>query len=154
MKQEYIHLDTINEVKLTYINKFPYDQRFYLRSSQDASDLFRMVFDMDTIDLCETFKIAFLNNSNATLHIMNVGSGGITGALVDIRIIMASALKAMATCMILCHNHPSGKLIPSESDKKLTTKISNAAALFDIKVLDHIILTRESYYSFADQGLL
>ena len=96
-----------------------------------------------------------LNNANKVKGIYEVSTGGITGTLVDLRIIFAVVLKSLTTAVILAHNHPSGTLRPSEPDKRLTQKIKKAGELFDIKVLDHLILTPDgNYFSFADEGML
>jgi DNA repair protein RadC len=96
-----------------------------------------------------------LNNSNKTKGVYQLSSGGITGTVVDIRILFAIILKSLSVAIIIAHNHPSGKLMPSEADKQLTEKIKKAAAFFDIKVLDHLIITPDgSFYSFSDNGLL
>ncbi|WP_281755133.1 RadC family protein [Neptunitalea chrysea] len=102
----------------------------------------------------EEFWVAFLNNSNNVLSTSQLSKGGITGTLVDIRLIFKQALSNGATSIILAHNHPSGTLRPSEMDKNLTQKISDAGLSLDIKVLDHLIVTEKTYFSFADEGLL
>ena len=102
----------------------------------------------------EVFAVVFLNRSNKINHFQIISEGGITGTVADPRIILKKALEEDAVSIILCHNHPSGSLKPSHQDEELTAKIKSAAAYFDIKVLDHLILTSEGYYSFADEGLL
>ncbi|HWJ30645.1 MAG TPA: JAB domain-containing protein, partial [Flavisolibacter sp.] len=99
-------------------------------------------------------KVLFLNRSNRVLQLFSVSSGGITGTVADPRLILAAALKVGTISLILCHNHPSGGTRPSKADEELTQKIKGGAAFMDIKVLDHLILTSESYFSFADEGLL
>lgn len=102
----------------------------------------------------EEFWIVYLNNANKVLHKMQLSKGGLTGTLVDTRMIFKKAVELLATGIILCHNHPSGKLQPSESDKKLTQKLKQAGDALDIKVLDHLIVTEKDYFSFADSNLL
>ncbi|NNC70565.1 MAG: DNA repair protein RadC [Flavobacteriaceae bacterium] len=102
----------------------------------------------------EEFWIIYLNNANKVLHKMQHSKGGLTGTLVDMRLIFKKAVELLATGIILCHNHPSGKLKPSESDKKLTQKIKLAGEALDIKVLDHLIITEKDYFSFIDSNLL
>ncbi|MDJ0644900.1 MAG: DNA repair protein RadC [Flavobacteriaceae bacterium] len=102
----------------------------------------------------EEFWIIYLNNANKVLDKMQLSKGGLTGTLVDSRMIFKRAVELLATGIILCHNHPSGKLNPSESDKKLTQKIKQAGEALDIKVLDHLIITEKDYFSFADNNLL
>jgi len=102
----------------------------------------------------EEFWIVYLNNSNKVLQKTQLSKGGITGTLVDIRIVLKNALQLGAVGIILVHNHPSGTLQPSLADKQLTQKIKTAGESLDIKVLDHIIITEKAYFSFADDNLL
>ena len=95
-----------------------------------------------------------MNNANKIIEQFQISKGGITGTLVDVRITLRKALELGAISIILAHNHPSGNLNPSEADKQLTTKLKTAAESLDIKVLDHLIVTEKSYFSFADEGLL
>ncbi len=102
----------------------------------------------------EEFWILYLNNANKIIEQFQISKGGITGTLVDVRITLRRALELGAISLILAHNHPSGNLNPSEADKQLTSKLKTAAESLDIKVLDHLIVTEKSYFSFADEGLL
>jgi DNA repair protein RadC len=102
----------------------------------------------------EVFAVLFLNRSNKINHFQIVSEGGITGTVADPRIILKKALEEDAVSIILCHNHPSGSLEPSKADEELTFKIKEAAKYFDIKVLDHLIVSDDGYYSFADEGIL
>ncbi|WP_405380574.1 DNA repair protein RadC [Maribacter sp. LLG6340-A2] len=102
----------------------------------------------------EEFWILFLNNSNKVLHKAQMSKGGITGTLVDVRLVMKQALELGAVAIILAHNHPSGTLRPSAADKQITQKIKLASETLDVKVLDHLIITQKSYFSFADEKLL
>ncbi len=102
----------------------------------------------------EVFVVLFLNNANKINHYEIISEGGITGTVVDPRIILRKSLEHNAVNIILCHNHPSGSTKPSSADEMLTQKIKEAAKLFDIKVLDHIIVSDEGYYSFSDSGIL
>ncbi|CAN5172153.1 DNA repair protein RadC [soil metagenome] len=102
----------------------------------------------------EEFWILYLNNSNKIIEQYQISKGGITGTLVDVRITLRKALEVGAVSLILAHNHPSGNLNPSEADKQLTKKLKVAAESLDLKILDHIIVTEKSYFSFADEGLL
>ncbi len=99
----------------------------------------------------EVFAVVFLNRANKVNHFEIISRGGITGTVADIRIIMQKALEQHATSIILCHNHPSGNLQPSQADHAITQKIRSAAQLFDIQLLDHIIVSEEGYYSFEDE---
>ena len=102
----------------------------------------------------EVFAVIYLNRSNKINHFEIVSEGGITGTVADPRIILKKALEEDAVSIILCHNHPSGSLKPSRADEDLTHKIKEAAKYFDIRVLDHMIVSDAGYFSFADEGLL
>lgn len=102
----------------------------------------------------EEFWVLYLNNSNKILAKHQISKGGLTATLVDVRIIFKKALELFAIGLILCHNHPSGKLIPSNSDIELTKKIKKATTTLDLKLLDHLIITEKAYFSFADEGVL
>lgn len=102
----------------------------------------------------EEFWIVYLNNSNKVIQKNQLSKGGMTGTLVDVRLVMKNALEVGATGLILAHNHPSGTLKPSEADKDITQKLKLAAQSLDIKVLDHLIVTEKAYFSFADDGIL
>lgn len=102
----------------------------------------------------EEFWIVYLNNSNKVLRSEQLSKGGMTGTLVDVRLVLKTALEVGATALILAHNHPSGTLKPSEADKQITHKLATAGASLDIKVLDHLIITEKAYFSFADENLM
>jgi DNA repair protein RadC len=102
----------------------------------------------------EAFMVIFLNNANKILAHKEISSGGMTSTLVDVRVIFRNALSLKATAMILCHNHPSGKLKPSQADIDITNKIIEGANLFDLRVLDHVIVGEKGYFSFADEGMI
>lgn len=102
----------------------------------------------------EVFAVAFLNKANKINHLEIISEGGITGTVADPRIILKKALEHNAVNIVLCHNHPSGSLKPSRADELLTRKIKEAALLLDITVIDHIIVSDDGYYSFADEGIL
>lgn len=102
----------------------------------------------------EVFAVVFLNRSNKVKSFQVISEGGITGTVADPRVILKRALEEEATSIVLCHNHPSGNLKPSRADEELTHKIKQAASFLDIKVLDHIIVSEEGYFSFADDGIL
>ena len=102
----------------------------------------------------EEFWIIYVNNSNKVIQKNQLSKGGITGTLVDVRLVLKNALEVGATGLILAHNHPSGTLKPSEADKQITQKLKGAAQSLDIKVLDHLIITEKAYFSFADETIL
>ncbi|MEH6762725.1 MAG: JAB domain-containing protein [Maribacter arcticus] len=145
----------VNEIAISYSGTVKANLLPKITSSESAAELAFSQWNKETIELHETFKIMLLNNANRVKGIYEASNGGITGTLVDVRILFAVLLKSLTTAVILLHNHPSGTLKPSEADKSLTDKIKKAGELFDIKVLDHLILTPDGdYYSFADNGIL
>ena len=101
----------------------------------------------------EEFWVLFLNNSNKVISKSQLSKGGITGTIVDVRLVFKLALESGATGLILCHNHPSGSLMPSSADKEITKKLKQAGDNLDVKVLDHLIITETKYFSFADEGI-
>lgn len=122
-----------------------------IRTSSDIAEYVRaMIKDFGY----EVFGVLYLNQSNKINHFEIISKGGITGTVADPRVILKKALDAECTSLVLCHNHPSGNLNPSRADQELTRKIKTAASYFDIKVLDHLIVSEEGYYSFADEGML
>jgi DNA repair protein RadC len=149
------NLQTISEVKLIYKTKVKASDRPQVKCSKDAFEIFMESWDLDSIEHIEEFKLLLMNRSNSVLGIMPVSKGGLSGTVTDVRLIFQGAIKANASGIIVCHNHPSGNLNPSESDTKITHKIKEAGNLMDIQLLDHLILTMDgSFYSFADNGFL
>ena len=145
----------VNEIQISYHGNQTINNNFKIGCSQDAAKLAFEHWDQNHIEMQEHFKILLLNNSDIVKGIYEVSKGGITGTLVDLRILFAVVLKSLSTAIILLHNHPSGTLKPSEADRQLTQKIIKAGELLDVKVLDHLIITpKKEYYSFADQGIL
>ena len=143
----------ISEVKLTYKTKVKANERAKIKCSQDIYTLLiNSVFDPETIEYRETLKMILLNRSNQVIGVHQVSEGGISGTVVDIRIIMQCALLTNCTGIILAHNHPSGNLQTSKEDDNLTVKVTNACKLLDIHLLDHLIVTPEGYFSYADEG--
>ncbi len=128
---------------------------FQVRSSQSAYDYISRVYDEATIGLYEEFMVLLLNRANRVMGCLKLSKGGLTGTVVDLRILYGTALKAMASGIIIAHNHPSGNLKPSDADRELTSQIKQAGKLLDITLLDHLILgTEGDYASFADEGWL
>lgn len=125
-----------------------------IKQSKDAADIFRQVWDKDSLEIYESVICIFLSRANKTIGWLKVSQGGLSGTVVDNRLILATALKGLAQGMILCHNHPSGNTEPSEADTKMTRKLKESCELLDIALLDHIILTTDSYYSYADHGMM
>jgi len=146
---------TIAEVKLVYRTKVKASERLQIKCSKDAFDIFMESWDLDSIEHIEEFKFMLLTRSNKVLGIASVSKGGINGTVTDVRIILQYAIKANSSGIIICHNHPRGNLQPSESDQAITRKIKDSGLLMDVQLLDHLIITAEdSYYSFADNGLV
>ena len=144
----------VSEIDLIYKTKVKNSERPHITSSAYAFTLLKGCWDPGKIGFLEQFKVLLLNQSNKVLGIYEASSGGITGTVVDIRLLFAAALKAGAVGLVIAHNHPSGSLLPSNPDRSITAKIAKAGELLDIKLLDHLIITEESYYSFADEGAL
>ncbi|RUA15042.1 MAG: DNA repair protein [Flavobacteriia bacterium] len=146
---------SVNEIQISYREKLSTLKSLSVTNSNEVASLLFQNWDNKTIGLHETFKIVLLNQSNKVKGIYPLSHGGITGTLVDLRILFAITLKTLSVGIILAHNHPSGQLKASYQDKQLTQKIKEAAQLFDVKILDHIILAPDGrYYSFADNGIL
>ena len=147
-------LANVAEVELVYKSKVKASERPVIHSSTDAANILRILWEDGKLELVEQFKVLFLNRSNKVICIYNVSSGGVTGTVADPKLIFMAALRVNAVSLVLAHNHPSGSLKPSNADEELTQKIKQAGYFLDMKVIDHIILTSESYFSFADEGLL
>ena len=122
-----------------------------ITSSKESYEFIKQ-FYVDDIEIFENCFILLLNNSNKTIGYAKISQGGITGTVIDVRLIAKYAVDSLATSVILAHNHPSGNLHPSNADINLTEKAKKGLNLLDINILDHIILTSENYYSFADNG--
>ena len=142
----------VAEVKLKYRNKTPYEERQKIRNSDSAYPLFLHSYSDGMLDYREAFKVLYLDQASHVLGISTISEGGIASTNVDMRIVFQGALLTNAVAMILCHNHPSGNLTPSGDDINLTDKIVQAGKILNIRVLDHLIVSREDYYSFADSG--
>lgn len=145
-------VSTIAEITIAYSSKVKASERKSISCSQDAANILRGVFP--SVEHREFFYLLCLNRANQLLGYQQISAGGISGTIADIRLIFQTALKANSCAIIISHCHPSGNTAPSDADKKLTTKIRDAGKLLDISVLDHIILTAETYLSFADENLL
>jgi DNA repair protein RadC len=126
-------------------------ESFQIKCSKDVFELFQPLLS----DLAhEEFWILFLNRSNKVINRMKLSQGGISGTVTDVRLVMKKAIEYLSSGIIVCHNHPSGNLSPSEADNRITMKIKEAGNIMDIQLLDHLIITDKDYYSFADNGLL
>lgn len=152
IKDENDFSTTIAEIEISYTPKI---KPSLLPKASSSAESYRHVLPLwKHIDYFESFAILLLSRSNKILGLRWVSTGGISGTLCDSRIIFQAALKANAAAIILMHNHPSGQLSASDADMKITRKLKDGGDILDIQVLDHIILTSEGYYSFADEGIL
>lgn len=132
--------------KLAEVSELP-----RISCSKDVADIFQPILgDL----LHEEFWVIFLNRSNKVIGRMKLSQGGVSGTVTDVRMVMKKAIECLASGIIVCHNHPSGNLNPSESDSKITLRIKEAGNLMDIQLLDHLIITDQDYYSFADNGMI
>ncbi len=145
---------SVAEVKLTYRSRVKPSERPQVTSSSDSYRILKETWDTGRLEFVEQFKVLLLNRANRVLGIYELSTGGVAGTVADPKLVFVAALKACASAIILCHNHPSGNTKPSAADLQLTKKMKQAGEVLDIAVLDHIILTSESYYSLADEGLL
>lgn len=143
----------VHEIQVVYIAPKSTDCS-EINSAKDAHHVLLQFYSPEKINHHEIFSILLLSRANKCIGFAKISEGGITATVVDQRLIFQVALKTNAVGIILCHNHPSGNLRPSDADITLTRKIREGAKLLDIQVLDHVILTSEGYYSFADEGML
>ena len=146
---------TISEVRLVYRTKVKASERLQVKCSKDAFDIFMGNWDLDSIEHIEEFKLMLLIRSNKVWGISSISKGGISGTVTDVRIILRYAIKANASGIKICHNHPSGNVQPSESDIATTRKIKESGIVMDIQLLDHLIIVPEgTYYSMGDEGIV
>ncbi len=125
-----------------------------ISNSRETYSLIINHWNLDTIEMFEEVKILLLNKSNKVLGVYDLSKGGMSSSIIDIKIVLSIALKTLASGIIIAHNHPSGNLSPSKADIDITEKLKSACNLMDITVLDHLIISKDNYYSFADDGLL
>lgn len=151
---DYHKIALVAEVKLVYQTKVKPSERIKISNSKDAYELLKVIWDNETLELREEFKVILLNNAHKALGYYNLSAGGVAGTVADPKLIFCLALTANAVSIILAHNHPSGNLQPSASDINLTKKVKEAGKLLEITVMDHLIYTTEAYYSFADEGII
>ena len=123
-------------------------------SSKDSETIARKFWDIGSIEIYESFNVVYLNRANKPIAWAEIGMGGTDGVVVDKKIVFAHAILANASSMILFHNHPSGNVKPSETDIKLTRELKQTGDIIGVKVLDHLILTSNSYFSFADECMI
>lgn len=142
----------VAEIVLSYRPKVKLSQVPKITSSKEAYDVLLENWDKSKLQFVEQFKVMLLNRSNRVLGVVDVSTGGTSGTVADPKIIFAAAVKSNSSGMILVHNHPSGNRFPSNADNNLTERMVNLGKLMELPVLDHIIVTSESYYSYADEG--
>ena len=124
-----------------------------IKSSKDAAEIFRQIWDVDSLEIFESVICIFLNRANNTIGWFKVSQGGISGTVIDNRMILATALKCLASSIIIAHNHPSGNTQPSDADINVTKKLKDACQIMEINLLDHLIITSDSHYSMNDEGM-
>ncbi len=151
--QETLITSNLTEIKVAYSTKVKFKDMQKITSSRDCESVLRNIWSPH-LELREEFYLLLLNRANKVIGWHCISQGGLDSTVADIRIIFSITLKCVACGIIVAHNHPSGNLKPSETDITLTRKIKEAGKLLDISLLDHIILTNEGYYSFADEGIL
>ena len=146
-------ISELQEIKVSYSSN---PIKMAITNSQQAYEICKHAYSLADANIClkEYFFVIYLNRANNVIGFYLLSFGGLNSTVADIRIAYSIALKCLASGLIICHNHPSGNNKPSQSDKDLTTKFKEAGKILDISVLDSIILTNDSYYSFADEGLL
>ena len=142
------------EIQLTYKSNVKPSSRPKVTTSQEAYNILRENWDGSKIEFVEQFKVMLLNRANKVLGILDVSTGGVSGTVADPKLIFAAAIKAPACGIILAHNHPSGNLSASQLDIELTKRMRDGGKFLEVQLLDHIIVTEEGYFSFADEGLL
>lgn len=143
----------IPEITVSYKDHVKASERFTIKCSRDASVIFKEAHK-DCMQHHEEVHVLFMNRANRVLGIMCISKGGLYGTVVDIRVILQTALKVNCSSICIAHNHPSGSIRPSNQDISLTKKLKEACQLIDLQLLDHLIMTEETYMSFADEGLL
>ena len=156
MKQQKLIPETerVAEIELIYRPKVKPSERPMIIDSKTAYEIFLKSWDKDLIQLQEEFKVMMLNTAGRLLGIYPIFKGGMNATTVDPRLIYAAALKTAANSIILAHNHPSGEIRPSAADEKITGEIKTGAQLLKISLHDHLIITPDTYFSFANEGLL
>ncbi len=152
--RESIRLNEVAEITLAYRPKIKPSLLPKVTCSRQVYEVLLGFWNQDTLEYIEQFQLMLLNRANRVLGICTISSGGTAGTVVDAKVVFATALKANASSIVLSHNHPSGNLQPSEQDRRLTKRMVEIGRTLDLPVVDHIILTREGYFSFADEGEL
>ena len=144
----------VAEIELCYKSKVKSSLRPKISSSKEVYHVLRKCWDDSKIELFEQFKVLLLNRANKVIGVYQVSTGTTIGTVADPKCVFVAALKANATAIIVAHNHPSGNVTPSQQDITLTKKLVEAGKILEVPLIDHVIISDESYYSFADEGLL
>ena len=147
-------LTILSEISLKYTPKVSAIERPRITCANDGYYCFLELLGLDNLNIKEEAAVLFLNRANRVIGAYKLSSGGITSTVVDIRLILSIALKSLACGIIIAHSHPSGELTPSKYDLAFTVKLKEASKLMDITLLDHLIITAEKYYSFAEDGII
>ena len=142
------------ELKVAYRSRTKAEKRQAIRGPQDVERYLRAIWNKRTLELVEEFLVVCLNGSHEAIGWVKVSTGGLGSTIVDPRVVFAIALQTASSALIVAHNHPSGSLVPSSEDQAMTRRLKEAGMLLGINVLDHVILTREGSFSFADRGML
>ncbi len=142
----------VAELLVSYSSNISSEQK--ISNSKDSYDIAMNLWNLSTIQIQEEVKVVLLNDALMVLGFYSLSKGGISSSIVDIRLVLSVALKAIATGIILVHNHPTGTLKPSKADLDITKKLKSACDVMGINLLDHLIISKENYFSFADEGLL
>lgn len=145
---------TVAEIQLSYQPSIKPSERPKVTSADEAYTIFIKYWNQDIINLSEQFYLLLVNNAGRVLGIVELFNGGISSTVVDLKMVFGIALKAGASAIIIAHNHPSGNLTPSEADITITKKIYDASKLLELNFHDHLIITIEGYFSFANEGLI
>lgn len=142
----------ISQIKLTYCSEVKSSEIPKVFGSKESADFFRESFEEGEIEFQEYFKVMYLSKANKVLGIHTISMGGTDSTITDMKILFSGALLAKASSIIVCHNHPSGNLRPSFQDDSLTKRIAECSKILDIKLLDHVIISTDGYYSYQDEG--
>jgi DNA repair protein RadC len=149
-----IHENLLAEVEVKYLTNVKVADRIKITQSKTIHEIFRILWDENTIEHVESCYVLLLNRSNHVLGWKRVSEGGVKGTVVDPKVVFQLAIKTNSSAIVIAHNHPSGNLHFSEIDKSMTKKLKESGKLLEIDVLDHLILTSEGYLSMADEGII
>lgn len=146
----FFDMNRIEEISVSY--KSGNANKIKINNSKDSYELLKSCWSLNTIELQEEFKVLLLNKNHQVLGIYPLSKGGVSGTIVDAKLVFSVAIKCNASSIVIAHNHPSGNLRPSEADLRLTKKLKEAGSYLDVLLLDHIIITKDNYHSFADNS--